>query len=214
MYECRCDEGLKPKGEESTCFTYTGLLGELQHLNLETRLESESWRWTSVFFSFFFEFWSCGSWTKKTTNGTILATERQQGWQGGRMCRRARCPRHTVSGRGVRREAQRTTDGRWRRKRGASRTLLTLQTRLGAQLGEILTQAASAQATAISTQSARAQYGLLGTGRGDCSRKRLSHTDPTRPSTKGRLLIFSDRHLTIGVPKRRHVRVRWAISRL
>jgi hypothetical protein len=29
MYECRCDERLKPKGEESTCLAYTGLIGEV-----------------------------------------------------------------------------------------------------------------------------------------------------------------------------------------
>jgi hypothetical protein len=28
IYECRCDERLKPKGEESTCLGYTGLIGE------------------------------------------------------------------------------------------------------------------------------------------------------------------------------------------
>ncbi len=38
MYECRCDERLKPKGEESTWLTYTGLIGELEHLKIETRL--------------------------------------------------------------------------------------------------------------------------------------------------------------------------------
>ncbi len=27
-----------PEGEESTCLTYTGLLGELEHLKIETRL--------------------------------------------------------------------------------------------------------------------------------------------------------------------------------
>jgi hypothetical protein len=32
MYECRFDERLKPKGEESTCLTYTGLIGELSVL--------------------------------------------------------------------------------------------------------------------------------------------------------------------------------------
>jgi hypothetical protein len=31
IYECRCDEGLKPKVEESTRLTYTGSLGELEH---------------------------------------------------------------------------------------------------------------------------------------------------------------------------------------
>jgi hypothetical protein len=37
-YECRCDERLKPEGEESTCLVYIGLLGELEHLTIETRL--------------------------------------------------------------------------------------------------------------------------------------------------------------------------------
>jgi hypothetical protein len=40
-FECRCDERLKPKGEESTCLTYTGLIGELEHLKIETRLIDE-----------------------------------------------------------------------------------------------------------------------------------------------------------------------------
>jgi hypothetical protein len=37
-HECRCDERLKPKGEESTCLTYTGFLGEQEHLKIGTRL--------------------------------------------------------------------------------------------------------------------------------------------------------------------------------
>ena len=41
IYECRCDERLKPKGEESTCLAYTELLGELEHLKIETRLIDE-----------------------------------------------------------------------------------------------------------------------------------------------------------------------------
>ena len=41
IYECRCDERLKPKGEESTCLVYTELLGELEHLKIETRLIDE-----------------------------------------------------------------------------------------------------------------------------------------------------------------------------
>jgi hypothetical protein len=36
--ECRCDERLKTKAEESTRLTYTGLLGELEHLKVKTRL--------------------------------------------------------------------------------------------------------------------------------------------------------------------------------
>jgi hypothetical protein len=38
MYEYRCDERLKDKGEESTCLVYTGLFGGLEHLKIETRL--------------------------------------------------------------------------------------------------------------------------------------------------------------------------------
>ncbi len=34
--ECRCDERLKTKVEESTRLTDTGLLGELEHLKMET----------------------------------------------------------------------------------------------------------------------------------------------------------------------------------
>ncbi len=36
IYECRCDERLKTKTEESTRLTYTGFLGELEHLKIET----------------------------------------------------------------------------------------------------------------------------------------------------------------------------------
>ena len=39
--ECRCDERLKTKDEESTCLTSTELLGELEHLKIETRLIDE-----------------------------------------------------------------------------------------------------------------------------------------------------------------------------
>ena len=39
--ECRCDERLKTKAEESTRLAYTGLLGELEHLKIETRLIDE-----------------------------------------------------------------------------------------------------------------------------------------------------------------------------
>jgi len=41
IYECRYDERLKTKVEESTRLTYTGLLGELEHLKIETRLIDE-----------------------------------------------------------------------------------------------------------------------------------------------------------------------------
>ncbi len=41
IYECRCDDRLKPEGEESTLLGYTGLIGELEHLKIETRLKDE-----------------------------------------------------------------------------------------------------------------------------------------------------------------------------
>jgi hypothetical protein len=41
MYECRCGERLKTKAEESTRLVYIGLLGELEHLKIETRLIDE-----------------------------------------------------------------------------------------------------------------------------------------------------------------------------
>ncbi len=41
MSECRSDERLKTKTEESTRLVYTGLLGELEHLKIKTRLIDE-----------------------------------------------------------------------------------------------------------------------------------------------------------------------------
>ena len=41
IYECRYDERLKTKSEESIRLTYTGLLGELEHLKIKTRLIDE-----------------------------------------------------------------------------------------------------------------------------------------------------------------------------
>jgi hypothetical protein len=38
LYECRYDERLKAKAEESTRLAYTMLLGELEYLKIETRL--------------------------------------------------------------------------------------------------------------------------------------------------------------------------------
>ena len=35
--ECRCEERLKTKAEESTLITYTGLFGKLEHLKKKTR---------------------------------------------------------------------------------------------------------------------------------------------------------------------------------
>ena len=37
----RCDERLKARVEESTRLAYTGLMGELEHLKIETRLIDE-----------------------------------------------------------------------------------------------------------------------------------------------------------------------------
>jgi hypothetical protein len=37
VYECRCDERLKTKSEESTRLVYTGFLGGLEHLKIKTR---------------------------------------------------------------------------------------------------------------------------------------------------------------------------------
>jgi hypothetical protein len=41
IYDCRFDERLKPKDDESTCLTYTGLLEELEYQKIETRLIDE-----------------------------------------------------------------------------------------------------------------------------------------------------------------------------
>jgi hypothetical protein len=41
IYECRCDERLKTKSEVSTPLTHSGLLRELEHLKIKTRLKGE-----------------------------------------------------------------------------------------------------------------------------------------------------------------------------
>jgi len=41
IYECRCDERLQTNTKEFTCLTYTGLVVELEHLKIETRLIDE-----------------------------------------------------------------------------------------------------------------------------------------------------------------------------
>ncbi len=38
MCHGRCDERLKGNTESSTCLTYDGLIGVLEHLKIETRL--------------------------------------------------------------------------------------------------------------------------------------------------------------------------------
>ena len=42
IYECRCDERLQTKTKEFTRLAYTGLVLELEHLKIETRLINES----------------------------------------------------------------------------------------------------------------------------------------------------------------------------
>ncbi len=37
VYDCRYDERLEPKDDESTCLGYTGLFEELEYLKIETR---------------------------------------------------------------------------------------------------------------------------------------------------------------------------------
>jgi hypothetical protein len=41
IYECRCDDRLQTKVQEFTRLTYTGFLGGLEHLKIETRLMNE-----------------------------------------------------------------------------------------------------------------------------------------------------------------------------
>ena len=41
IYECRSVERLKTKAEESTRLGYSGWIGELEHLKIETRLIDE-----------------------------------------------------------------------------------------------------------------------------------------------------------------------------
>jgi hypothetical protein len=41
IYECRCDERIQTKTKKFTCLPYTGLVLELEHLKIETRLISE-----------------------------------------------------------------------------------------------------------------------------------------------------------------------------
>ncbi len=41
IYKCRCDERLQTNVKEFTRLAYTGLLGGLEHLKIETRLIDE-----------------------------------------------------------------------------------------------------------------------------------------------------------------------------
>ncbi len=56
IYDCRCDERLEPKNDESTYLVYTGLFEELEYLKIETRLIDEKfasvidgWVWFRCF---------------------------------------------------------------------------------------------------------------------------------------------------------------------
>ena len=51
VFEYRCDERLKTKTEESTRLGYTGLVVELEHLKIKTRLIDE--KFTSMRGEFF-----------------------------------------------------------------------------------------------------------------------------------------------------------------
>jgi hypothetical protein len=44
MYECRCDKRLQTKTKEFTRLVYTGLVVELEHLEIKTRLTNEKFR--------------------------------------------------------------------------------------------------------------------------------------------------------------------------
>jgi hypothetical protein len=46
IYECRCDERLQTKTKEFTLLVYTGLVVELEHLKIETRLIDEKFATT------------------------------------------------------------------------------------------------------------------------------------------------------------------------
>ena len=48
--KCRCDERLQTKTKEFTLLTYTGLVVELEHLKIETRLIDE--KFTNVLCEF------------------------------------------------------------------------------------------------------------------------------------------------------------------
>ena len=41
IYECRCDERLQTKTKRFTPLSYTGLVVELEHLKIKTRLTNE-----------------------------------------------------------------------------------------------------------------------------------------------------------------------------
>ena len=55
IYECRCDERLQTKTKEFTRLAYTGLVVELEHLKIETRLIDEMF--TSVMGEYVFLKW-------------------------------------------------------------------------------------------------------------------------------------------------------------
>jgi hypothetical protein len=52
IYECRCDERLKTKSEKSTLLSYTGFLGQLEHLFVHVYYESIKYFRCSNFYFF------------------------------------------------------------------------------------------------------------------------------------------------------------------
>ncbi len=54
-YECRSNERLKTKSEKSTRLVYTGLIGELEHLKIKTRLIDEMLTLQTLFNDVYYE---------------------------------------------------------------------------------------------------------------------------------------------------------------
>ena len=46
VYDCRYDERLKPKDDESTCLAYTGLIEELEYLKIKIEARLIELRWS------------------------------------------------------------------------------------------------------------------------------------------------------------------------
>ncbi len=85
IYDCRCDERLKTKAEESTRLGYTGLLEELEHLKIKTRFIDEMFasvmgeyvflKWCRGGKAIFF-FWQTGAMPGSASNWHVLANAR------------------------------------------------------------------------------------------------------------------------------------------
>jgi hypothetical protein len=50
IYDCRCDERLEPKDDESPFLGYTGLIEELEYLKIETNPCEYEGQWYRYFF--------------------------------------------------------------------------------------------------------------------------------------------------------------------